>query len=366
MSRLIGDFKAFGLAYVRSRSGFFFALIFPVLLILVFGAIFSGTGGQKINLPVQDLDNSYWSKTYIDMFNRTGVFKIEMISDTTDFDQYIKDELLVIAMQIPRGFGDNVSKAINSTSTNATVLLKGDPTNSNFGIASGAANAVASQMGFYSHHLGPVAQVQTQNLGSPKFKFIDFFIPGMIAFTALTTPMFSMSTICAEYRNRGFFKLLGSTPLTKPQWLAAKILWYTVLMLASIMLMFIVGIAVFNANLTITPMAILLVIAGVFLFTSLGMFLGVFIANPESASALANAIGFPMMFLSGIFFQLEMMPGYMQTIAKGLPLTYLAEGLRATMSLGNEVVAATNLAILLVSGVILFAISARAMSWKGK
>jgi len=366
MSRMFADFKAFGRAYLRSRTGFFFALIFPVILILVFGAIFSQTGTQKINLPVQDLDNSYWSQTYLRFINQTGAFTVQMISSDIDFDQYIKDELLVLAMQIPPGFGTNVSNRLNSTGPPAMIILKGDPTNSYFAIGQGAANAVASQLAFYGNHVNDVAVVQPQTIGEPQYTFIDFFVPGMIAFTALTTPLFSMSTICSEYRNRGFFKLLGSTPLKKSEWLAAKILWYIVLMLASIVIMYAVGIAAFSAHFTITPMAILLVIVGVFLFTSLGMFLGVFVNNPESAAALANAIGFPMMFLSGIFFQLDSMPEYLQYIAKALPLTYLAEGLRATMSLGNDVVAATDLVILLVSGIILFIVAARAMSWKGK
>jgi len=366
MSRIFSDFKAFGLAYLRSRTGFFFALIFPVILILVFGAIFSQSGAQKINLPVQDLDDSYWSHTYLKFLDKTGAFSIQMIASDVDFDQYIKDELLVLAMQISPGFGTSVSNALNATGPPASIVLKGDPTNSYFSIGQGAATAVASQLAFYGHNVTDVAVVVPQTIGKPQYTFIDFFVPGMIGFTALTTPMFSMSSICSEYRNRGFFKLLGSTPLTKSEWLAAKILWYTVLMLASIAIMYAVGIAVFDAHFTITPMAILLVIVGVFLFTSFGMFLGVFVSNPESASALANAIGFPMMFLSGIFFQVESMPVYLQYIAKALPLTYLAEGLRATMSLGNDVVAATDLVILLVSGIVVFVIAARSMSWKGK
>ncbi len=361
MSRLLADFKAFGLAYMRSRTGFFFALIFPVLLILVFGAIFSGTGTQKINLPVQDLDNSFWSQQYLDMFNQTEAFTLEMIPATTDFDEYIKSELLVVAMQIPQGFGDAIN---NNTPVNVTI--KGDPTNNYFSIASGAANAVADQLSFIKGQTPKLIYVQSQNLGSSQFKFIDFFIPGMIAFTALTTPMFSMSSICSEYRSRGFFKLLGSTPITKSEWLAAKILFYIILMLAAIAVMFIVGMAAFGATLTITPMAIALVMVGVFLFTAFGMFLGVFVSNPESASALANAIGFPMMFLSGIFFQLELAPEYLQVIAKGMPLTYLAEGLRATMSLGNDAQALIDLGILLVIGLFFFIVAARAMSWKGK
>ena len=56
----------------------------------------------------------------------------------------------------------------------------------------------------------------------------------------------------------------------------------------------------------------------------------------ESATAAANFIMFPMMFLSGSFFPLEMMPGFLQTIARILPLYYVNEGLRAAMVLADH------------------------------
>jgi len=51
----------------------------------------------------------------------------------------------------------------------------------------------------------------------------------------------------------------------------------------------------------------------------------------EAASAIATMISFPMIFLSGTYFSLEIMPSYPQSFAKGLPLTYLSEGLRYAM-----------------------------------
>jgi ABC-2 type transport system permease protein len=51
----------------------------------------------------------------------------------------------------------------------------------------------------------------------------------------------------------------------------------------------------------------------------------------ESASAAADALMFPMMFLSGTFFPVEMMPEFLQTFARILPLYYVNEGLRAAM-----------------------------------
>ncbi len=360
MSRTLADLKAYGRSYMRNRSGAFFAFGFPVILILIFGAIFSAST-SKVTLYVQDLDNSSNSQSFVKGLNETGILDVKMVPTDVNLDDYIKEKSISVALQIPSGFGGAV---ISTTDVNIT--LKGDPSQSTFGMVAGAVQGVASMTMIGRIGGSPFIHLNAENIGSSQFRYIDFFVPGMIGFITLTSPMFSMASICAEYRGRGYFKLLGSTPLTKSEWLTAKILWYMVLMFSSIALMYLVAVAAFSAKVAITPLAILLIAAGTFLFTSLGMFLGIFVSNPESAAAIANAIGFPMMFLSGTFFPLETMPAYMQAIAGVLPLTYLTQGLRATMVLGNDVTAAVDLGIVFVIGVVFFLLAARAMSWKGK
>ena len=84
------------------------------------------------------------------------------------------------------------------------------------------------------------------------------------------------------------------------------------------------------------------------------------------SAAIANAIGFPMMFLAGSFFPLDLFPSYLRTVANVLPLTYINEGLRATMVLGNDTTALLDLAVTAVIGVVFFFIAARGLSWKAK
>ena len=79
-----------------------------------------------------------------------------------------------------------------------------------------------------------------------------------------------------------------------------------------------------------------------------------------------NAVGFPMMFLSGSFFPLEVMPGYLQAIAGVLPLTYLNNGLRDTMVYFNDGSAVINLVIVFAVGMIFFILASKLMSWKEK
>ncbi len=71
-----------------------------------------------------------------------------------------------------------------------------------------------------------------------------------------------------------------------------------------------------------------------------------------------------MMFSSGSFWPLEPMPSYLQTAAKGLPLTYRNSGLRDTTVLGNTVSALTNRAIVSPLAAALFLPAAKLVSWK--
>jgi len=367
MKRILADAKAFGKQYLRSRTGTFFALVFPIVLILLFGAIFSGSGTSSLPLYVQDLDNTLASHEFIAALNKTEILVYNPIPTNANITDYIRENSINTALLIPEGFGNNVSRAMaGDPNASVTVTLYGDPTQSTFGIAAGAVGGAITGFNFAVTNAQPVVHLATGTVSERGAKYIDLFLPGIIGFTVLTTPLFGMTGICAEYRTRKYFKFLATTKLSKAEWLAAKILFYTLLMFVSVLLILAAGVFVFHMDGTITPVAVLLIAAGTVEFTSLGMLLGIFIRDQETSAAIANAIGFPMMFLSGSFFPIDLFPSYLKTVANFLPLTYLNEGLRSTMVLGNDGAALVDLAVTAVIAVIFFVIPARALSWKTK
>jgi len=244
------------------------------------------------------------------------------------------------------------------------VTIHGDPSKSTFGTVVGVVNAVKEQMNFALAGARPIVGFTTVTVGGPKFQAIDFFLPGIVGMTVMTNALYAMTSLCAEYRTRRYFKLLATTTLKKWEWLAGKILWFSLSLVISLVVTLAVGIAVWNVHLTLDAISFAFIILGAFLFASLGMVLGSFAKDPESASAIANAIGFPMMFLGGSFWQIEVMPSYMQAIARAMPLTYLNEGLRASMVYQNLGGALMNLAVVAVLGVLFFVLGSRLMSWK--
>jgi len=94
------------------------------------------------------------------------------------------------------------------------------------------------------------------------------------------------------------------------------------------------------------------------------MILTRFVDEAESALAAANAIMFPMMFLSGSFFPIEMMPGFLQKFAKILPLYYVNEGLRAAMIFDDHMAALKDSAVIGVFAAVVFILGIIATKWE--
>jgi len=73
-----------------------------------------------------------------------------------------------------------------------------------------------------------------------------------------------------------------------------------------------------------------------------------------------------MMFLSGIYFPLEIMPSYLQTFAKIPPLTYFSEGLRYAMIYNYPEGTYVNIAIVAALAVGFIIVGSLVTKWKEK
>ena len=78
--RITSDLHLFGRGYLRNRVGLFFGLIFPVILILIFGAIFSGGSSGPITVYVQNQDTSQTSASFVNALNGTSTVRVVLVS----------------------------------------------------------------------------------------------------------------------------------------------------------------------------------------------------------------------------------------------------------------------------------------------
>ncbi len=173
----------------------------------------------------------------------------------------------------------------------------------------------------------PIIGITQTTANAQVTKYIDFLVPGLIGFSILVSPMFSLVNISSEYKRIKLFKQLSLTPLTKIEWLASKVLFYILLSVISFLLMVAVGVFVFGAHVALSLWLIPFLVLGPMFFASLGMLVGTISKSTETASVVGNIITFPMMFLSGTFFPITLMPMYLRYFAHVLPLFYIIDGL---------------------------------------
>jgi ABC-2 type transport system permease protein len=296
---------------------------------------------------------------FLNALNSSTTIRVITVNATEDFSKYLADHSSSDGIIIPANFSANY---LAGHQVNVTVY--GNPTSSTSSIVSGTVDGYANYFNLQRFNGTAVIGLTSATVNTQQTKYVDFLIPGLIGFSILVSPMFSLVNISSEYKKTKLFKQLSLTPLTKMEWLASKVLWYIVLTAASFLLMVGVGIFAFGAHVTLTVWLIPFLFLGPMLFASLGMLVGTVTKNPETAGVIGNIVTFPMMFLSGTFFPISTMPTYLQTIAHVLPLFYIIEGLNNVMVYANIAGALIDLAIVAVITAVIFVAAVRLFKWR--
>jgi len=123
-----------------------------------------------------------------------------------------------------------------------------------------------------------------------------------------------------------------------------------------------VALLIFGAGGTNWLLLFLTLLLSATAFSALGAFVSVAVKEVFEAQTLANFIRFPMMFLGGVFVPVESLPGWLQIVARLLPLTYAVEALRAALSGGAWATAALDLGALSAFSVVLFLLAVYTLS----
>src|SRR6266571_6058069 len=108
LKRILSDLKLFARGYTRTRIGLFFSLVFPIILILLFGAIFAGGNNGPIGVYVQDQDSGYGGQyagvQFVSALNGTNAVKPTLVDNSSDFKQYLLAHSSSAGILIPSNF----------------------------------------------------------------------------------------------------------------------------------------------------------------------------------------------------------------------------------------------------------------------
>jgi ABC-2 type transport system permease protein len=409
--------------WMRSRSGLFFSIMFPVMLLLVFGAIFGGTGGTSAStLFVQNLDRNpdgtttQLSSAFVEALNSTKTFAIKDVPADADAKVWARDNLGPLGgniriVMVSKGFQDDVLNGtlkvqvgisyslLNTTyqyfardpnfnatqklvfeqglaqlqlynetlpDTRTSLTLAFDASDQSAQVIKNIVMNVANAFNYRLIGATSVIEFKEESVTSNRYGAVDYYLPGIIAAFTMTNGIIALTSVTTEFKRRGIIKRLSITPLTKFDWIIGNILSQTLLNLMLTAIMIVVGWIVFRVQAIPDALSIIMIFLGSVMFSGLGMVLGGLVKDVEAASALGNAIAFPMMFLSGTYFPMEFMPSYLQSFSRVLPLFYFSEGLRDALIYRYTEGVFTNMAVVSALAVAFIILGSVVTRWKEK
>jgi ABC-2 type transport system permease protein len=236
-------------SWLRSKGTVFWTILFPILLILIFGAIFSGQGEIKYNLAVQNFDETDLSDQFIEMMNESTFFEISTVKSNVDMGNYMQENDFKIGIQIPSDFGETIQKYYMDNNVSINITYFTDPTEQTTGpivqsIISGMLNEYNNII-TSSHN---IVGMDYESILGEEFDFIDFFVPGMIGFTIMTSMIYGSIERNTKYRKDGILRKLLTMPVTRYEWIFSKMLFMMFLSFISTFVILVFGIVVWGLN----------------------------------------------------------------------------------------------------------------------
>jgi ABC-2 type transport system permease protein len=161
------------------------------------------------------------------------------------------------------------------------------------------------------------------------YSYLDFVMPGIIALTAMTSSYGGAGM--KLHVDRLFYKCFDEylmSPISLFSLAIGKTLIGVVRGLIASIALLIVSVLI-SPTLIINPLFVLVLVSSCFVFSFLGVLIGLVAKSHQDMGTFNTLVILPMTFLSGTFFSLNQLPEAVKVVLYFLPLTHSSQCLRA-------------------------------------
>lgn len=335
---------------VRDKATLAQVIMVPVVQLLVLSNAATFTI-RETPAYVVDLDHTTTSRGLLNRLTASGRFRIAGASASAELanDALLRDQATLVVI-IPKDFERSLVR-----DGNAGVLLS---VNAEKGSAAGIVQSYASDiMADYSRELGAdlrpsratvvrpdragpqagVARIEgrVRSWYNPTLNYKHYMVPGiLVALVTLISTLLSAQNIARE-KEIGTLEQLNVTPITKGQFIAAKLLPFWVLAMADLAIGLFIGWSVFGVPMR-GSLLLLFGATGIYLVVTLGV--GLLISGRVETQQQAMFVTFFVMMvyllMSGLFTPVDSMPHWVQVAAEFNPVRHFVSISRAILIKG--------------------------------
>lgn len=349
--------------YFRNKTGVFFTLFIPVILIFVFGFLFQ-SNDFKTDIAITNYSQTELSQKFVQSLKEVKAFTVREVSEGEAADLLGRGQI-DLQVIVPDTFGqpDPATRSLKPA-TIQTYYNEGNPQ------VGQTTNLILSQIvaGFNAQvtQAPVVLSVESKGVKTNNLSQIDFFLPGVIAMSIMQLGIFAVAFAFVAYKTTGQLRRIQATPTRPMYFVVAQGTSRLIISVVQVLLLLALGMWIFDAHMIGSLLSFLFVAAlGSAVFLGIGFAIAGWARDENQATPVAQLIQFPMLFLSGVFFPREGLPQWLESITRLLPLTFLVDALRKIATEGASLWALhSELLGLLVWGVIIYIIATLVFRWE--
>jgi len=318
--------KAFKFAKVmlkihsRDRQAIFFGLFFPLVFMFII-SFASGGDPEPIELGIVNNANNNISTDFIASLESTLLFNITIGNEEELREQLIAGDKTVVLV-LPDNFQDS------GTPADLTVLIDASQVRQ-AAIVMPVLRTALVDVERQLRNTEPLFDLNVEDVQSRTQSYLDFVVPGLLAFSIMNIAIAGSGFNIVEYRRKGILKRLFVTPIQPRDFIGGLVIARLSICLVQITGLILAAIFLFHVVFVGNLLSLyLFILVGTVIFLCIGFCLGSLARTQQAIMAIGNLVTFPQMILSGIFFPIEALPDLVQPLAKMLPLSFISTGLR--------------------------------------
>ncbi len=296
--------------FARDKAALAFTFLFPILFIIVFGFIMGGKGNPRLGLVLDGVPGT----TLLSVLKETGGIAVTRYPDRAALEEGIRKREVDFGLVYD-------GKAL---------VFVYDPTRvqDNYTFEQ-TARGISTRFDLARQGALPAVSVREVPVVKASGNWFVRVVPGVIAFSILSAGLFAVSGHLTMMKERRQLDRFLVTPMRPVYLLAAIAGVRLVVAYVSAFLSLLVAILVLHLEFSVDWVRYAVFVPAATIGSmGMGAVIALFVRRPESAGNLANIVAMLMMFLSGIYFPVEVMPSYLRAVSAVLPLTYMADAMR--------------------------------------
>ncbi|MFN4216424.1 MAG: ABC transporter permease [Brevinematales bacterium] len=354
--------------FFREPVAIFWIVVFPFLLLVIFGSVFSRYEKPVFRVSVYNRDGEEISQKMIEVLRGSGVFVVEEVDSEDEVRKMVENNQVMMGFVIPEGFSRDVSR---DEKPFFQVLYNARQKEMN-AIAFSILDSFLYEEVIHRKGVeGKITYLTTEVSGRIEDSYVDFLLPGLIALVVISVSFFSVGGKMLMYREYGILKQLELLPISRWVYVVAEGFSQFFVVVVQVFLLCVIGFWLYRVVLPLSFWywigMILYIAFGFFAMVAVALFVGGLAKSYQGGVNLLNLVAYPMMFLGGLYFPLEQMPSVLRWLAYVFPVTHFLEGLRFFFGESKDVmVLVRGIGVLFVYVIVVFPWVIRGFRWEGK